>query len=102
MNLSTKHIGLALAALFGIAVSLSAQQASITIDVNKPGVRIARNLWGIFFEDINCSADGGLYPERIRNRSFEDTDTPSHWSVLSIGSAKLGLALSTEHPLSAK
>ncbi|MCD8390563.1 MAG: carbohydrate binding domain-containing protein [Firmicutes bacterium] len=29
------------------------------------------DLWGIFFEDINHAADGGLYPEMVRNRSFE-------------------------------
>ena len=33
-------------------------------------------LYGIFFEDINCSADGGIYAEMVRNRSFEDSDKP--------------------------
>lgn len=28
-------------------------------------------MWGIFFEDINFSADGGLYAELVKNRSFE-------------------------------
>lgn len=31
----------------------------------------ARDLYGIFFEDINRAGDGGLYPEMLRNRSFE-------------------------------
>ena len=28
-------------------------------------------MWGIFFEDINFAADGGLYAELVKNRSFE-------------------------------
>ena len=33
----------------------------------------APELYGLFFEDINRAADGGLYPEMIRNRAFEDS-----------------------------
>lgn len=29
------------------------------------------NMWGVFFKDINMGADGGLYAELIKNRSFE-------------------------------
>ncbi len=35
------------------------------------GVSIAPELIGLFFEDINFAADGGLYAELIENRSFE-------------------------------
>ena len=35
------------------------------------GVPIAPELIGLFFEDINFAADGGLYAELIENRSFE-------------------------------
>jgi hypothetical protein len=54
----------------------NAQPAKITVAVDQPGHKISPTLWGIFFEDINLSADGGLYPELVRNRSFEDSDTP--------------------------
>lgn len=37
---------------------------------------IAKNLYGIFFEDINRAGDGGLYPEMLRNRSFDDSIPP--------------------------
>lgn len=37
---------------------------------------VAKNLYGIFFEDINRAGDGGLYPEMIRNRTFEDSIPP--------------------------
>ena len=49
------------------------------VAANEPGHRISPTLWGIFFEDINMSADGGIYPELVRNRSFEDGDTPEFW-----------------------
>ncbi|HKE57629.1 MAG TPA: hypothetical protein VKB46_13040, partial [Pyrinomonadaceae bacterium] len=47
-----------------------AQTASITVQVDKPGAAIPDTLFGLFFEDINFGADGGLYPERVKNRSF--------------------------------
>ena len=36
-------------------------------------------MYGIFFEDINFAADGGLYPERIKNRSFEFPEALMGW-----------------------
>ena len=33
--------------------------------------RISENLFGIFLEDINYAVDGGMYPEMVKNRSFE-------------------------------
>ena len=42
-------------------------QASLTVDVDKPGHPISPGLWGVFFEDINLSADGGIYPELVRS-----------------------------------
>lgn len=61
---------------------LHAQKSSsarISVDISNPGHKISPTLFGIFFEDINLSADGGLYPELIRNRSFEDADTLQYW-----------------------
>ena len=37
---------------------------------------VEKNLYGIFFEDINRAGDGGLYPELLRNRTFEDSIPP--------------------------
>ncbi|MBQ8937450.1 MAG: carbohydrate binding domain-containing protein, partial [Bacteroidaceae bacterium] len=55
-----------------------AQAASnvITVNAKKPGAPIQKTQWGIFFEDINFAADGGLYGELLKNRSFEFT--PDH------------------------
>ena len=44
---------------------------SITLHPSAPGPAIADSMYGVFFEDINYAADGGLYAELVRNRSFE-------------------------------
>ena len=58
--------------LAALSVSANAQTVG-TIDVNvaKVGAPIQSTMYGIFFEDINFAADGGLYAELIKNRSFE-------------------------------
>ena len=56
-----------------VATALTASaQVTIDIDANQRGPLISPTHYGIFFEDINHAADGGLYAELIRNRSFED------------------------------
>ncbi len=47
------------------------QEAELTADFSKPKTEVSKNLFGIFYEDINYAADGGLYGELIQNRSFE-------------------------------
>ncbi len=53
-----------------------AQQTVISVNAKKVGAPIQPTQWGIFFEDINFAADGGLYGELVKNRSFEFT--PDH------------------------
>ena len=53
-----------------LAGEISASTA-ITIKLDQPGKPISPDLFGIFFEDLNWAADGGLYAELIQNRSFE-------------------------------
>lgn len=65
-----------------LAVGLSAQ-AQVLVNVDTHSTKtVSPDLYGIFFEDINNAADGGIYAELIRNRSFEDNnkDIPT-WSV---------------------
>ena len=54
------------------AVTAAQAQVNITIDASQRGPQISPTHYGIFYEDINHAADGGLYAELIRNRSFED------------------------------
>lgn len=49
----------------------SAARRTLMVTVKKPGPAISPRMWGIFFEDINFGADGGLYAELIKNGSFE-------------------------------
>ena len=53
------------------AASLSGQTANLDINLKKVGAPIQETMYGIFFEDINFAADGGLYAEMLMNRSFE-------------------------------
>ena len=51
---------------------------------NARGKNISSDLFGLFFEDINYSADGGLYAELVQNRSFEYSPTDHReWSSFS-------------------
>ena len=65
-----------------------AQTRNITVQVNKPGAAIPKTLFGLFFEDINFGADGGLYPERVKNRSFEFPNPMMGWKQLDRGNQK--------------
>ena len=62
---------LLIAVLFISACSMKAQVV-INVDATQKGPKISPTHYGIFYEDINHAADGGLYAELIRNRSFED------------------------------
>ena len=59
--------------MVGCAFFATAQaQVTIDIDALQRGPKVSPMLYGIFYEDINHAADGGIYAELIRNRSFED------------------------------
>ncbi len=47
---------------------------SINIDASDRSKDVSDDMWGLFFEDINSAADGGLYAEMVQNRSFEKSD----------------------------
>lgn len=66
--------------------SLNAQ-TKINVDVKKPGSLIQSTMYGIFFEDINYGADGGLYAEMIKNRSFDFPQNFMGWNIF--GNVKL-------------
>jgi len=64
----------------------------LTLQTNKLGADIAPTMYGIFFEDINYGADGGLYAEMVKNRSFEFPQSFMGWKTI----GKVSLA--TESP----
>jgi alpha-L-arabinofuranosidase len=51
----------------------------ISVDAAHAGATISPSMYGIFFEDINFGADGGLYPELVKNRSFEFQEPLTGW-----------------------
>lgn len=98
----------------------------IVIQANQDHRPVSPRLWGIFYEDINHSADGGLYAELIRNRAFEDhtipprctirdgkivapggwsmnyaeaEDPPAGWSLIQAGDTQAALELDDSFPL---
>ena len=64
-----------------LAACVSAQQTTITVNAKKAGAAIQPTMWGIFFEDINYAADGGLYGELLINRSFEFPNNFAGWEI---------------------
>jgi alpha-L-arabinofuranosidase len=56
---------------------------TIEVQADKPGAKINPAMWGVFFEDINFGADGGLYAEMVKNRSFEFPDPFMGWIKIS-------------------
>ena len=77
-----KRLFFALSALSSILCA-AAQSVPPKFDVNtrKAGAEIASTMYGIFFEDVNFAADGGLYAELVKNRSFEFPDHYMGWKV---------------------
>lgn len=59
----------------------SAQTSKFTLDLDgaSTNVKIQPTMYGIFFEDINFAADGGIYAELIKNRSFEFDEPLTGW-----------------------
>jgi len=65
------------------SVQVNAQPTkSIVVKVDQPTAAIQPTMWGIFFEDINLAADGGLYAEMVKNRSFEFYKPMMGWKIL--------------------
>jgi alpha-L-arabinofuranosidase len=88
-----------LAGMCLISITLNAQKTS-------NGKKISSDLFGLFFEDINYSADGGLYAEQVQNRSFEYTPTEqkdwnpySFWEYTTTGYSFGRISVETNLPI---
>src|ERR1700684_1518293 len=83
-----------------------ALHANIEIHLDRPAKPMSPDLFGIFFEDLNYAADGGLYAELVQNRSFEyqATEQPTWnsltaWTLTTHGDGKGTLAVQDAIPL---
>lgn len=67
--------------LSGFVAYSSAQATKFTLDLDgsPTNIKIQPTMYGIFFEDINFAADGGIYAELIKNRSFEFDEPLTGW-----------------------
>jgi alpha-L-arabinofuranosidase len=71
---------------------------TITVRADKPGAAINPQMWGVFFEDINFGADGGLYAELVKNRSFSFPDPLMGWQKISPSKARGALSILSDDP----
>jgi alpha-N-arabinofuranosidase len=82
-----------IAAAFVVGSMLSAnvaaqQPTTFIVKANQPIAEIQPTMWGLFFEDINMGADGGVYAELVKNRSFEFDAPMMGWKELDKESGK--------------
>ncbi len=78
----------------------------LSAQTNLKGKKISPDLFGVFFEDINYSADGGLYAELVQNRSFEYSPTDhagwnpfSFWDYITPGFSYGKISVETSSPI---
>lgn len=91
---------LSLNLVLAIAACLPGRGASLTVQLDQPGARLNPAMWGIFFEDINFGADGGLYAELVKNRHFEFPNPMLGWSEINRGKIPGTLSIQTNNPSS--
>jgi len=82
--------------LFSYMAAIGA--VTLNVQVDKPGAQINPSMWGGFFEDINFGADGGLYAEMVKNRSFEFPDPLMGWIKISPSLAQGELLVRDDDP----
>ena len=100
MKISCKKLfPLVLQVLFLSLFGLQTQaQVQLKLLPDKYGTKISDAQYGIFFEEINHAADGGLWSEMVSNRSFEDNDGyPNEWGA----STGTELSIATANPMNA-
>ena len=63
------------------ACNTQAQSQVLQVNTKKTVAPIQSTMYGLFFEDINYAADGGLYGELVKNRSFEFPQPLMGWQT---------------------
>jgi alpha-L-arabinofuranosidase len=99
-----------LAPIMAVAIARAAEPLTATVDIRaaEKGVAVSPLLYGIFYEDINYAADGGLYAEMVQNRSFDYHPTPgagaelaptTAWQTVSRGGRSCEIKVEIFQPL---
>lgn len=81
MNIRKVTLSAVLLSTLWAPLSSEAQNPSIVVKTAQPVSEIQPTMWGVFFEDINLGADGGLYAELVKNRSFEFFKPLMGWKI---------------------
>lgn len=76
-----RNLFTSLAFAAGVSVGAQSPVHELSLTANKLGAPIQSTMYGIFFEDINFGADGGLYAEMVENRSFEFPQRLMGWNT---------------------
>jgi alpha-N-arabinofuranosidase len=84
--------------LFATWSTLSFAAVNIEVQADQPGANINPAMWGVFFEDINFGADGGLCAELVKNCGFEFPDPMMGWSRIAPSLAEGRLSIREDHP----
>ena len=98
-------------ALVLLPTCIQASEVLVDVNVDKPQAELSPVLYGLFYEDINYAADGGLYAELVENRSFEYYPLGGQggrlhplfaWSKVEQDGAAIELAVVNDSPLNDK
>lgn len=85
LSLSKRLVVVCVVAVFASSfrsiIAEAGPAAVLRIDAGGAGTNVSPALFGVFFEDINYGADGGLYPELVRNGSFESRLDAEGWQA---------------------
>ncbi|HKP13970.1 MAG TPA: alpha-L-arabinofuranosidase C-terminal domain-containing protein, partial [Blastocatellia bacterium] len=84
-----------------IHVARAADRDTVVVQLDRPGAAINPHMFGVFFEDINFAADGGIYAELVKNRSFEFPEPLMGWQPIERGGARATFEISDKDPLNA-
>jgi len=99
--MNTKRLLVPLLSVLALAPAIL-PAATVTVNVARPGAPVNPAMWGVFFEDINFGADGGLYAELVKNRGFEFPEALMGWSKLSPSKARGEVSVRSEGPFAAQ
>src|SRR6185295_18013792 len=94
-------VALVCAAPPGLPVARAADHDMIVVQADKPGAAINPHMFGVFFEDINFAADGGIYAEMVKNRSFEFPEPLMGWKKIEARGGHAALEVLDKDPLNA-
>ncbi len=101
-----RFLPVGLSFLLAFVSAFAAQPRTLTVALDAPAKAISPELFGIFFEDLNYAADGGLYAELLQNRSFEYSATEqanwgpfSFWDLVKTAGADGRLGLGDARPV---